>query len=94
MASAFVRKALEMAAQGLIPAERGPMMAIGVAAQFETMLRQKDIIGEWAPYDPTARRRPTFVIGAEMLDGRFHLGAHPGLALAHEDVQEQVPRSG
>jgi hypothetical protein len=47
MASAFVRKALEMAAKGLIPAERGPMMAIGVAAQFETMLRQKDVIGEW-----------------------------------------------
>jgi hypothetical protein len=27
--------------------ERGLYMAIGVAAQFETMLRQKDVIGEW-----------------------------------------------
>lgn len=28
---------------------RGLYMAIGTAAQFETMLRQKDIIGEWTP---------------------------------------------
>jgi hypothetical protein len=27
--------------------DRGRYMAIGVAAQFETMLRQKDVIGEW-----------------------------------------------
>jgi hypothetical protein len=27
---------------------RGLSMAIGVAAQFETMLRQKDVIGEWS----------------------------------------------
>lgn len=33
---------------------RGLYMAIGVAAQFETLLRQKDIIGEWlaAPGEP------------------------------------------
>jgi hypothetical protein len=47
------------------------MMAIGVAAQFETMLRQKDIIGEWAAYDATARRRPALVLGAEMWTGDF-----------------------
>jgi hypothetical protein len=46
-ARAFIAKALEMAAAGLISIERARAMAIGVAAQFETMLRQKDIIGEW-----------------------------------------------
>jgi len=45
-ASAFVRTALELAERGVIPRERGLYLAIGVAAQFELALRQKDIIGE------------------------------------------------
>lgn len=44
---AFIDKALEMGAKDLLPMERARSMAIGVAAQFETLLRQKDIIGEW-----------------------------------------------
>jgi hypothetical protein len=40
-ARAFIRTALERSQS------RGLMMAIGVATQFETMLRQKDVIGEW-----------------------------------------------
>lgn len=48
-ASAFVQKALELGQKGVIPPERGLYMAIGVAAQFETAERQRDIIGEWAP---------------------------------------------
>ncbi|WP_018390869.1 tyrosine-type recombinase/integrase [Ancylobacter sp. FA202] len=44
-AVAFIAKALELG-------ERD--MAIGVAAQFELMLRQKDIIGEWGPANPEA----------------------------------------
>lgn len=45
-ASAFVRKALELEQRGVIPKDRGLYMAIGVSAQFELALRQKDIIGE------------------------------------------------
>ena len=33
----------------MIPRDRAHTMSIGVAAQFELMLRQMDIIGEWAP---------------------------------------------
>jgi hypothetical protein len=47
-ATAFVRTALDLAGRGVIPAWRGRYMAIGVAAQFELALRQKDIIGEWS----------------------------------------------
>jgi len=46
-AGAFIRKALEMGQRGVIPADRAKCMAIGVAAQFELLLRQKDIIGDW-----------------------------------------------
>jgi hypothetical protein len=42
-ARAFVEKALAWR-----DARRGLAMAIGVATQFETMLRQKDVIGEWS----------------------------------------------
>jgi hypothetical protein len=46
-ATAFIKKALELGQAGTIPYERGLYMAIGVAAQFELLLRQMDIIGEW-----------------------------------------------
>src|SRR5208283_3234737 len=46
-ATAFIRKALEMGRAGVIPADRALSMGIGVAAQFELLLRQKDIIGDW-----------------------------------------------
>lgn len=46
-ATTFIRQALELGAAGVIPADRGLAMAIGTAAQFELLLRQKDIIGEW-----------------------------------------------
>jgi hypothetical protein len=45
-ASAFIRTARDLGSRGVIPADRGLYMAIGVAAQFELLLRQKDIIGE------------------------------------------------
>jgi integrase-like protein len=48
-ASKFVRTALELGSREVIPADRARYMAIGVAAQFELLLRQKDIIGEWRP---------------------------------------------
>lgn len=46
-ASAFIRKAIEMGNADVIPPDRARAMAIGVAAQFELLLRQKDIIGDW-----------------------------------------------
>ena len=46
-AGAFVRTALDLASRKVIPEWRGRYMAIGIAAQFELALRQKDIIGEW-----------------------------------------------
>jgi len=46
-AAAFVRKALEMGRGGVMTWDRARSMAIGVAAQFDLLLRQKDIIGEW-----------------------------------------------
>lgn len=46
-AGAFIRKALEMGNSGVLPLDRARYMAIGIAAQFELLLRQKDIIGDW-----------------------------------------------
>jgi hypothetical protein len=46
-ACAFIKKSLELGEAGVIPKDRGLYMALGTAAQFETLLRQKDIIGEW-----------------------------------------------
>jgi hypothetical protein len=46
-AGAFIRKALEMGNACVLPPDRARYMAIGVAAQFELLLRQKDIIGDW-----------------------------------------------
>jgi hypothetical protein len=46
-AFAFVRKSLELGESDVIPADRALCMAVGVAAQFEMGLRQRDIIGKW-----------------------------------------------
>jgi hypothetical protein len=40
-------RALDLGKRKVIPADRALAMAIGVAAQFELLLRQKDIIGDW-----------------------------------------------
>lgn len=47
-AAAFIAAAQDLGARGVIPALRARSMAIGVAAQFELLLRQKDVIGEWS----------------------------------------------
>lgn len=52
---AFVRTAFDLAERGVIPHERALYMAIGTTSQFEMMLRQKDIIGDWAPRKVDAR---------------------------------------
>jgi len=43
---AFIDTALDLQNRGVLPGRRGLYMAIGVAAQFELLLRQKDLIGE------------------------------------------------
>ena len=48
-ATAFIRKALELEASDAWSPRRALFMAIGVAAQFELIVRQRDVIGEWTP---------------------------------------------
>lgn len=76
---AFVRKVLEQGAAGIIPAERARSMAIGVAAQFDLLLRQKDVIGEWAPAEPGVTG--AVYSGGEMWTGRFRWENVPGWLL-------------
>jgi hypothetical protein len=58
--AAFIRTALELGAKAVIPPLRALYAAIGVATQFECMLRQKDAIGEYpknqADLDKAMRR--------------------------------------
>jgi hypothetical protein len=54
-ASAFVRKALELEKREVLPAGRGLSMAIGIGAQFDLALRQKDIIGSFCPSSPAPK---------------------------------------
>jgi hypothetical protein len=62
-------------------------MAIGIAAQFDLLLRQKDVIGEWVPSQPD-------VAGADLRWCRrdvaraLPLGQHSGLEVAAEDVED------
>jgi hypothetical protein len=57
---AFCKAADEMVAKGVLPAERAASMKIGVCGQFDTLLRPKDIIGEWAKLDKR-RRLPSSI---------------------------------
>jgi Phage integrase family len=75
-AAAFVRIALQLGATGVIPLERGRCMAIGVAAQFELTLRQKDIIGDWQP--AIANVPHAIYAGGEMWVGAFRWDNIPG----------------
>jgi hypothetical protein len=51
----FLRAAAEMAGKGMIERDRALYLSIGVAAQFELMLRQGDIIGKWQPRKADAK---------------------------------------
>jgi hypothetical protein len=75
-AVAFIRTALELGSKGIIPDQRARYMAIGVAGQFELLLRQKDIIGEWAPARPAVEN--TICFGHEMWIGFFTWERIPG----------------
>lgn len=82
-ASAFIRSTLDREARGIIPKDRGLYMAIGVAAQFELLLRQKDIIGErprtQADLEKAIRRGATAIIyGNQTWAGMFTWENIPG----------------
>jgi hypothetical protein len=47
-AAAFIRTAMAFERDGTMPPGRALRVAIGTIAQFELLLRQMDIIGEWA----------------------------------------------
>ena len=78
---AFIRAANDMGQKGMIPAERALYMSIAVAAQFELMLRQADIIGQWAPLNPAPRLpkgASTLIEGSKIWSGFFTWGLVPG----------------
>ncbi len=75
-AVAFIRTALELGRKGVIPEPRAHYMAIGVAGQFELLLRQKDMIGEWSPARPNVEN--TIYFGTEMWTGFFTWEKVPG----------------
>jgi hypothetical protein len=79
-AAAFVRKALEMGKLGRIPPDRAKSMAIGIAAQFDLLLRQKDVIGEWVPSQPDVAGA-IYDGAGEMWLGRFRWDNIPGWKL-------------
>jgi hypothetical protein len=54
-ALAFIKTAMAFERDGVMPPGRAPAVGIGTIAQFELLLRQMDIIGEWAPMSVTRR---------------------------------------
>lgn len=80
-ASAFIKTALSFGQKGLLPGDRAFYLALGVAAQFELMLRQMDIIGEWAP-TKSLRKLPqgmaTLVVDEDTWSGFFTWENVPG----------------
>jgi hypothetical protein len=63
-AAAFIKTAMAFERDGVMPPGRALSVAIGTIAQFELLLRQMDIIGEWAPMN-VARKLPA---GITILD--------------------------
>jgi hypothetical protein len=80
-ASAFIRTALDLGRRKVMPADRALSMAIGVAAQFDLLVRQKDIIGEWAAAGAN-RKLPVGITiidrGTEAWAGYFTWESIPG----------------
>src|SRR5262249_11094718 len=80
-ATAFVRIALELEQKRILPERRGLYMAIGIAAQFDLALRQKDIIGSYSPVQPAPKLpkgATTINLGKEIWSGFFTWQNIPG----------------
>ena len=73
-AARFIKTAMAFERDGVMPPGRALSVAIGTIAQFELLLRQMDIIGEWAPMNAT-RKLPagiaTLDLGDEQWAGFF-----------------------
>jgi hypothetical protein len=81
--SAFLRVAADLGAKDVMPKQRALTMSIGVAAQYELLLRQKDIIGEYtrtqADLDKAMLRKATaLACGGRMWAGYFTWENIPG----------------
>jgi hypothetical protein len=82
-AGAFIKTALELGQRGVIPDWRARYMAIGIAAQYELGLRQRDIIGERpknvADLEAAKRRGATAIVyGGVTWVGYFTWEGIPG----------------
>jgi hypothetical protein len=71
-ATAFIKTAMQFERDGVMPPGRALNIAIGTIAQFELLLRQMDIIGEWAAAAAT-RKLPAGIATLE-LDGETWAG--------------------
>jgi hypothetical protein len=71
-AAAFIKTAMAIERDGTMPPSRALFVAIGTIAQFELLLRQMDIIGEWA--DAGATRRLPAGIATLTLDDEVWAG--------------------
>jgi hypothetical protein len=98
-ASAFVRKAIELGAKGIIPLERarshgdrrrGAVRAAAAAKGHHRRAAQD----RSRPRKGAAPRRDRDRVRRPGLDRLLHLGEHRRLALAHQDVEVEVPRGG
>lgn len=79
-ASAFIRTALELGRTNVIPMQRALGMAICTAGQFDLLVRQKDMLGEWGvDADLTPRSRPLAIAyGDKVWTGYFTWENIPG----------------
>jgi hypothetical protein len=64
-ALAFTKTAIAFERDGAMPPGRALSVAIGTIAQFELLLRQMDIIGEWAPMT-VVRKLPSGIVTLDL----------------------------
>jgi hypothetical protein len=69
-AAAFIKTAMAFERDGIMPPGRALSVAIGTIAQFELLLRQMDIIGEWAAADAT-RKLPAGIATLDLAGERW-----------------------
>jgi hypothetical protein len=73
-----------------------PSMALGQALQFELMLRQKDVIGEWIPIEepgmsPYTRRHFKWMTGIQWQEIDEHLVLRHTTSKRQKDIEVQLP---
>jgi hypothetical protein len=76
MSEPFIPKALEMNRLSL---------ALGTALQFETTMRQREVIGEWAPVPVGDEPSGIILNGRRWVNGLTWSGPADGLEVQHQD---------